>query len=56
MVIKKIKIIDIRTLISINNIMDNIVKIYIDTKKSQQKLINCHNEFKNKYLIFLIFL
>ncbi len=53
MVIKKIKISDIRTLISINNIMDNIVKIYIDTKNSQQKLINCHNDFKNKYLILI---
>ena len=53
MVIKKIKIIDIRTLISINNIMDNIVKLYISTKKSQKKLIHCHKAFKNKYFILI---
>ena len=33
--------------------MDNIVKLYIDTKKSQNTLINCHKEFKNKYLILI---
>jgi hypothetical protein len=53
MVIKKIKIIDIRTLISINNIMDNIVKLYLDTKNSQKNLIHCHKAFKNKYLILI---
>lgn len=53
MVIKKIKIVAIRTLISINNIMDNIVKLYISTKKSQKKLIHCHKAFKNKYLILI---
>jgi hypothetical protein len=31
--------------------MDNIVKLYMDTKNSQNNLINCHKEFKNKYLI-----
>ena len=33
--------------------MDNIVKLYLDTKKSQKKLIHCHKEFKNKYLILI---
>lgn len=53
MVIKKINFCDIRTLISINNIMDDIVKLYIATKKSQKKLIYCHKEFKNKYIILI---
>jgi hypothetical protein len=33
--------------------MDDIVKLYISTKQSQKNVINCHKEFKNKYL-FLI--
>tara|TARA_B100001142_G_C14220357_1_gene611267 strand:+ start:467 stop:910 length:444 start_codon:yes stop_codon:yes gene_type:complete len=53
MVIKKIKFSDIRTIISTNNIMDNIVKLYIATKKSQKKLIICHKEFRNKYFMLI---
>jgi hypothetical protein len=33
--------------------MDNIVKLYISTKQSQKNVINCHNQFKNKYLILI---
>ena len=33
--------------------MDNIVKLYMDTTKSQNNLINCHKKFKNKYLILI---
>lgn len=33
--------------------MDNIVKLYVATKKSQNNLINCHKQLKNKYLILI---
>jgi hypothetical protein len=53
MVIKKNIIYDIRTIISINNIMDDnkILKAYLETKNAQTKYIICHKSLKNKYLL-----